>query len=217
MTDIVSLVSDTVPQHPVPRPSTVNAFASELMRGLIYSAFDSDSYRIGIDSMASACMSPFLEDFVPETLRPFTRKSGVTLFGKGPSIPIPQMGTIKWSFDDDTSRKHVIFIENSLYVPDGSERLISLQHWARPATHRAYMASTKPAFLQHCGAMEHAICYAANHHHQVPSTFEGKMDVIPWCQTEYKDENLSDFNSEVPQATNNVTEPDEHTSATTRS
>jgi len=83
--------------------------------------------------------------------------------------------------------------------------------------YRAYMASTKPAFLQHCGAMEHAICYAANHHHQVPSTFEGKMDVIPWCQTEYKDENLSDFNSEVPQATNNVTEPDEHTSATTRS
>mmetsp|Transcript_7539 Transcript_7539/g.9692 ORF Transcript_7539/g.9692 Transcript_7539/m.9692 type:complete len:194 (-) Transcript_7539:502-1083(-) len=77
------------------------------------------------------------------------------------------------------------------------------------------MASTKPAFLQHCGAMEHAICYAANHHHQVPSTFEGKMDVIPWCQTECKDENLSDFNSEVPQATNNVTEPDEHTSATT--
>ena len=136
MTNIVSLVSDTVPQHPVPRPSTVNAFASELIRGLIYSAFDSDSYRIGIDSMASACMSPFLEDFVPETLRPFTRKSGVTLFGKGPSIPIPQMGTIKWSFDDDTGRKHVIFIESSLYVPDGSERLISLQHWARSATHR---------------------------------------------------------------------------------
>ena len=76
--------------------------------------------------------------------------------------------------------------------------------------YRAYMASTKPAFLQHYGAIEHAICYAANHHHQVPSTFEGKMDVIPWCQTECKDENLSDFNSEVPQATNNVTEPDEH-------
>ena len=251
MDDIVSLASGTVPQHPVPRPSTINAFASELDRGPIYSAFDSDSYRIGIDSMASACMSPFLEDFVPETLRPFTRKSGVTPFGKGPSITIQQMGTIKWSFDDDTGRKHVIFIENSLHVPDGSERLISPQHWARSATlrggtpdgtcsiqyhnrnvlrfgsqgqykrtvwndirsnvpyltaksgtvaYRAYMAGTEPAFLQHYGAIEHAICYAANHHHQVPSA------------SEYQDENLSDFNSEVPQAINNV---DEHTSATT--
>jgi len=79
--------------------------------------------------MASACMSPFLEDFVPATLRPFTRASGVTPFGKGPSITIQQMGTIKWSFEDDTGRKHDVFIENSLYVPDGSERLISPQHF----------------------------------------------------------------------------------------
>ena len=229
MDDIVSLASGTVPQHPVPRPSTINAFASELDRGPIYSAFDSDSYRIGIDSMASACMSPFLEDFVPETLRPFTRKSGVTPFGKGPSITIQQMGTIKWSFDDDTGRKHVIFIENSLYVPDGSERLISPQHWARSATlrggtpdgtcsiqyhnrnvlrfgsqgqykrtvwndirsnvpyltaksgtvaYRAYMAGTEPAFLQHYGAIEHAICYAANHHHQVPSASRTRISRI---------------------------------------
>jgi len=68
--------------------------------------------------MASACMSPFLEDFVPATLRPFTRASGVTPFGKGPSITIQQMGTIKWSFEDDTGRKHDIFIENSLYFPE---------------------------------------------------------------------------------------------------
>jgi len=46
------------------------------------------------------------------------------------------MGTIKWSFEDDTGRKHDKFIENSLYVPDGSERLISPQHWARSATLR---------------------------------------------------------------------------------
>jgi len=86
--DIDSLESGTVPQHPVPRPSTIIAFATELDRGPIYSAFNSDSYRIGIDSMASACMSPFLEDFVTATLRPFTRASGVTPFGKGPSITI---------------------------------------------------------------------------------------------------------------------------------
>ena len=226
MNDIVCLASGTVPQHLVPRPSIITALASELDRGPIYSAFDSDSYRIGIDSMASAYMSPFLEVFVPETLRPFTRKSGVTPFGKGPSITIHQMGTIKWSFDDDTGRKHIIFIENSLYVPDGSERLISPQHWARSATlrggtpdgtcsiqyhnrnvlrfgsqgqykrtvwndirsnvpyltaksgtvaYRAYMAGTEPAFLQHYSAIEHAICYAANKHHQVPSAFSFRI------------------------------------------
>ena len=68
------------------------------------------------------------------TLRPFTRASGVTPFGKGPSISIQQMDIIKWSFEDDTGRKHDIFIESSLYVPDGSERLISPQHWAHSAT-----------------------------------------------------------------------------------
>ena len=66
--------------------------------------------------------------------------------------------------------------------------------------YRAYMAGTEPAFLQHYGAIKHAICYAANLHHQVPSA------------SEYQGENLSDFNSEVPQAFNNV---DEHTSVTT--
>jgi len=98
-------------------------------------SFDFDSYRIGIDSMASACMSPFLEDFVTATLHPFTRASGVTPFGKGPSITIQQIGT-KWSFEDDTGRNHHIFIKNSLHVPDGTERLISPQHWARSATLR---------------------------------------------------------------------------------
>jgi len=114
--DIGSLKSDTVSEHPAPRPSNIIALATELDRGPIYSAFDSDSYRIGIDSIASACMSPFLEDFVTTILRPFTRASGVSPFGKGPSITIQQIGTKKWSFEDDTGRNHDIFIENSLYV-----------------------------------------------------------------------------------------------------
>jgi len=85
------------------------------------------------------------------------------------------------------------------------------------------MAGTEPAFLQHYGAIKHAICHAANHHNQAPSASEGGIDVIPAVprcftpsQTKYKDENLSDFNAAVPQAINNVTEQDEHTSASTR-
>jgi len=84
------------------------------------------------------------------------------------------------------------------------------------------MAGTEPAFLQHYGAIEHAICHAANHNNQAPSASEGDIDVIPAVprcftpsQTKYRDESLSDFNAEVPQAINNVTEQDEHNSATT--
>ena len=84
------------------------------------------------------------------------------------------------------------------------------------------MAGTEPAFSQHYGAIEHTICHAANHHNQAPLASEGDIDVIPVVpryfapsQTEYRDESHSDFNAEVPQATNNVTEQDEHTSAST--
>jgi len=84
------------------------------------------------------------------------------------------------------------------------------------------MAGTEPAFLQHYGAIKNAICHAANHHNQAPSASEGDIDVIPAVprcfapsQTECKDENLSDFNAEVPQAINNVMEQDVHTSAST--
>ena len=84
------------------------------------------------------------------------------------------------------------------------------------------MAGTEPTFLQHYGAIENAICNAAKHRNQAPSASEGDIDVIPAVprcftpfQTEYKDENPSDFNAEVPQAINNVTEQDEHTSAST--
>jgi len=84
------------------------------------------------------------------------------------------------------------------------------------------MAGTEPAFLQHYGAIEHVICHAAIHHNQASSASEGDIDIIPAVprcftpsQTEYRDENLSDFNAEVPQAINRVTEHDEHISATT--
>jgi len=84
------------------------------------------------------------------------------------------------------------------------------------------MAGTEPVFFQYYGAIEHVICHAANNHNQAPSASEGNIDVIPAVprcftpsQIEDKDENLSDFNAEVPNAINNVTEQDEHTSAST--
>ena len=93
--------------------------------------FDSDSFPIGIDTFASACMSPQITDFVPGTLRALPTAKSVTAYGKdGPRISVTMKGTLKWVIEDNDGRIHDFRIEDSLYVPDGNMRLLSPQHWA---------------------------------------------------------------------------------------
>ena len=96
--------------------------------------FDHDSYRIGIDSLASACMSPYKEDFIPDTLKQLPRQQQVKPYGKGTAIPIVSTGTISWKIEDDKGKRHTFLIPNSIYIPEGSMRLLSPQHWAKEAT-----------------------------------------------------------------------------------
>ena len=91
--------------------------------------FDSDSYPIGIDSHASACMSPEEGDFIASTLQPI--QSVVRPFQKGSDLKIEKKGTLKWLIEDDKGNIHKIVIPNSLLVPDGRQRLLSPQHWAK--------------------------------------------------------------------------------------
>ena len=95
--------------------------------------FDSNSYPIGIDSLASACMSHVESDFIKSSLKPYTEAKSVKPYGKGSRIPIASKGTLRWKIEDDTGRKHTFLIPNSLYIPEGSIRLLSPQHWAREA------------------------------------------------------------------------------------
>ena len=107
--------------------------------------FDYDSYRIGIDSLASACMSPYQIDFVPNSLRTMTHKQKVKPYGKGTAIPIVSTGTLNWKVEDDNGKVHTFLIPNSIYIPEGSMRLLSPQHWAREAT-TSYNLSEKEKF-----------------------------------------------------------------------
>lgn len=92
--------------------------------------FDTDSYPIGIDSLASACMSPYAANFLPETLVPFNNNKQVKPYGKGTGLNISHKGTICWRIEDDRGREHTFHIPNSLLIPEGSMRLLSPQHWA---------------------------------------------------------------------------------------
>ena len=96
--------------------------------------FDTDSFQIGIDTYASACMSNSKDDFLPGSLKPLRRTTTITPYGKGTPLECNMKGTLLWKVEDDNGRLHHFKIPNSIYVPDGTIRLLSPQHWAQQAT-----------------------------------------------------------------------------------
>ena len=91
---------------------------------------DTDSFAVGVDSYASRCISPFISDFIKDSLRPLINNKSVKPFGQGSGLNIAMIGTLQWRFQDDEGVTHTFKIKNSLLVPDGSMRLLSPQHFA---------------------------------------------------------------------------------------
>jgi hypothetical protein len=92
--------------------------------------FDTDAETIGIDNRCSGCISHIREDFVGE-LRPSNR---VVKGFAGSRTTNVQVGTLRWSWEDEMGKKHTFTIPNSYYVPDGQVRLLSPQHWSQTQT-----------------------------------------------------------------------------------
>ena len=90
---------------------------------------DTDSFDIGVDNRASRCISHRIEDF-DGPLRPCRRRVRGWMGSESTDIRI---GTVRWTIEDDTGRRHTLRIPNSLYVPEGGVRLLSPQHWAQAA------------------------------------------------------------------------------------
>jgi Reverse transcriptase (RNA-dependent DNA polymerase) len=90
--------------------------------------FDTDSASIGIDNRCTACISHCQNDFEPGTLKPSQRI--VKGFG-GARVTDVQVGTLKWSWEDDRGIVSTFRIPNSYLVPSGKVRLLSPQHWAQ--------------------------------------------------------------------------------------
>jgi hypothetical protein len=71
-------------------------------------------------------MSPHIKDFI-DVPTPIRRKiKGFT----GKTTSTVHIGTIRWNIEDDQGAVHEFIIPESIYVPEGSSRLLSPQHWA---------------------------------------------------------------------------------------
>ena len=90
--------------------------------------WDTDSKPVGLDSRASACISDDERDFVPGTLKPISRR--IKVFG-GYMTTQMQVGTLKWTWNDDQGLPYTFEIPNSYCIPKGGVKLISPQHWAQ--------------------------------------------------------------------------------------
>ena len=89
--------------------------------------FDTDAKPIGVDNRCSACISPYIEDFIGPL-----EDTNKTIKGfAGAQTDNPKRGTLRWQWADDLGKKHTFEIPNSYYVPSCERRLLSPQHWAQ--------------------------------------------------------------------------------------
>ena len=85
-----------------------------------YTAFETDTAFVGVDNRE---LSGFVGPLKP---------SGKVIKGFGGSRTTNvQVGTLRWTWEDDQGAKHTFTIPNSYYVPGGNVRLLSPQHWAQ--------------------------------------------------------------------------------------
>ena len=85
-----------------------------------------DSYRIGIDTFASRCMSPDREHFIA-----YKASEGQECKGIAAGLKIKEKGTLKFRIDDDNEITHTINVPNYVHIPDLSMVLVSSQYWSQ--------------------------------------------------------------------------------------
>ena len=88
--------------------------------------FDTDSYRIEIDTLCSITMSGRKECF-----RDFKPSEGATITGIAGGLVSQGTGTFCFNIDNDSGSRHNIRLPNSLYIPGLPQTLLCPQHWAQ--------------------------------------------------------------------------------------
>ena len=64
--------------------------------------FDTDAKPIGVDNRCSACISPYIDDFIgplEDTSKTLKRIAGARMDN-------PKMGTLRWQWSDDSGKRH---------------------------------------------------------------------------------------------------------------
>ena len=85
---------------------------------------DTDSATIVIYNRCNLCISHILEYFVGELIESRRKIRG---FG-GVIQPKTKTGTLLWQWEDGQGQEHKFLIKNSLFIPSGKCRILSLQH-----------------------------------------------------------------------------------------
>jgi hypothetical protein len=92
----------------------------------VRSRFDTDSFKIGIDTLCSVTISPRKECF--QDLEPV---EGATVTGIAGGIVASTRGTFCFNIEDHTGNIHTIKLPGSLYIPNLPQTLLCTQHWAQ--------------------------------------------------------------------------------------
>ena len=88
--------------------------------------FEADSFQIGVDNHATACMTPNVHDLIGKRLKVQVRVKGIS----GKAIAAFR-GTARWHIRDDQGVVHQLLIPNTYCVPKIPIRLLSPQHLAQ--------------------------------------------------------------------------------------
>lgn len=107
-------------------PTRLRAFPAHNKARHCGHRYDTESFEIGVDTRATACMTPVKGDMVGKLVRVNTKVDGIS-----GSLTEVWKGTIEWTIEDDYGRRTRVRIPNSYYVPGLPERLMSPQHWAQ--------------------------------------------------------------------------------------
>ena len=89
--------------------------------------FNTDSFRIGVDTHASRTLSPCRENFQDLKLTPNLVYEGFN-DKKGAGATIAGIGTFVFTIEDDEGQYHPIELPNSLYIPSAKGVLLCPQH-----------------------------------------------------------------------------------------
>ena len=89
--------------------------------------FDTSAKPIRVDNQCSACISPYIDDFIGPLEDTNKNIKGFA----GARMDNPKMVTLRWQWADDSGKRHTFEIPNSYFVPSCELRLLSPQHWAQ--------------------------------------------------------------------------------------
>ena len=150
---------------------------SSKRHGPLQTKFDTDSFTVGIDNHATACISNNKRHFIS-----MQEWKGSELKGVG-TTPILGIGTVRWNISDNAGQKHTLDIPGSLYVPTMSKCLLSPQHVATDCdtcdtgTTGCYTGATTTTFTFGPNG-EHSLTVQHN-----PSTRVPEIKATPSCKT----------------------------------